>query len=292
MKPGKLSRLIATPDRPVFLRGEIWVAPEILSANGFSQSPKGLIEMASLVGADICFFPWHHSLSPFDLKDLNILTHNAGLDFALTIDGPFQNLTQKRNLFSIFEDMAKGSLNLHKQLSEETVNIVEKMRWVDQLRVQLVILCDDIAHRGGLYFSPQDFRKWLLPFYQILVSEISSDKFALGWHSDGDVTSVLSDLVNCGYRFFSLESECVDLLSFKRRYGSRVTLIGGIRTGWLVQKQLDRGMQQECLHEIKNLSAEGGFILASCCGLFNSESLPILKEIYSLTENILIRNNI
>ena len=287
MKSGKLSRLIATPDRPIFLRGEIWVAPEILSANGFSQSPKGLSEMASSVGADICFFPWHHSLLPSDLKDLGLLAHHSSLDFALTVDGPFQCLSRKGNLLSILEEIRRRPLNLQEQLAKETEKIVEELRWMKEFGVQLVILCDDIAHKGGLYFSPQDFRKWLLPFYQILVSEISSDKLALGWHSDGDVTSVLSDLVNCGYRFFSLEPECVDLLGFKRSYGHRVTLIGGIRTVWLIQKQLDRGMQQECLHEIKNLTEEGGFILASCCGLFNLESLPILKEIYSLTESII-----
>ena len=125
-----------------------------------------------------------------------------------------------------------------------------------------------------------------MPSYRVLTHQISKTIPVLGWHSDGDVSTILPDLVDCGFRFFSLESECVDLLSFKRSYGNRVTLIGGIRTAWLTWKGLDLTQQKECLEEIKALIREGGFILASSCGLYHPKFLPILKEIYRLADNI------
>jgi len=268
------------------MRGELWIAPEVLLANGFSQDLKGLVEMASSMEADICFLPYHDSLLISDLKELKTLANDVGLNCALTIDGPFQSLTQQRDLLTIFEEMGRRPLNFQEKLTKEMWKIVEKMRRVEELGIELAILCDDLAYKARLYFSPANFRKYLLPLYRILASEFSSKKITMGWHSDGNVSAILSDLVNCGFRFFSMESECVNLLAFKLSYGNRVTLIGGIRTAWLLKDRLDREQQQECLKEIKNLAAEGGFILASSCGLFSPESLHRLKEIYSLTKDL------
>jgi len=52
------------------------------------------------------------------------------------------------------------------------------------------------------------FRELFVPSYRILVSQFSKPIPTLGWHSDGNVSMILPDLVDCGSRFFSLESEC------------------------------------------------------------------------------------
>jgi hypothetical protein len=106
----------------------------------------------------------------------------------------------------------------------------------------------------------------------------------LGWHSDGDVAPLLPDLVECGFRFFALEPECVDLLKLKRTYGSRITLIGGIRAAWLSAKEMDQNLQRAYIEEIGALAREGGLILSSSCGLYSPEFLPILRKLYRLAE--------
>jgi len=78
----------------------------------------------------------------------------------------------------------------------------------------------------------------------------------------------------------------LDLVNFKRTYGKRITLIGGIRTAWVTQEGSDPTKQKEYLDEIKALVREGGLILVSSCGLFNSKSLPILREIYQMVDNL------
>jgi hypothetical protein len=286
VRPGKLSRLIAHPGRPALLRGEIWVSPDVLSEAGFDQGPKGLVNFASSLGADICFFHWPESVMVSDLRELVELARTAKLDCALTINGPFQRLTLTRNVVDILQEMGRDPSHFQTTLTKEMEEIAETLDLVKESEIGLIMITEDVAYTGGLYFSPEIFRKVLVPFYSGLVNRLSSSRIAFGWHSDGDVAPLLPDLVDCGFRFFSLEPECIDLLNFKKRYGPRVTLIGGIRAAWLVGKELDREQQRECLHEISALAKEGGLILTSSCGLYKPEFLPILREVYRLAERI------
>ena len=260
--------------------------PEVLTSAGFSQKPQGLVEFASSIGADICFFSWPKPGKPLDLKEMVELSHRAGMGCGMTIDGPFQRLSQEKGLLPILQELGKTSRTLQSQLATETGIIAESLRLTGGTGFDLIVIGDDIAYTAGLYFSPLLFRELLIPFYRILTSQLSKTTSVLGWHSDGNVSMILPDLVDCGFRFFSLESECVDLLNFKRTYGKQITLIGGIRTAWFTQEGSDPTKQKEYLEEIKASLREGGLILSSSCGLFNSKSLPILREIYQGVDNL------
>ena len=282
----RLAELISSPEKPIILRGEIWVTPEVLASAGCSQGPKGLAELASAMGADICFFPCSNQSTLSDFKEVVELSHGAGMGCGVTLNGPFQQLSQEKGLLGVLEELGKKPLSLQSQLTRETEKITRILRLTEGLGIDLILIGDDIAYGRGLYFSPSTFRELLLPFYQILATQISKRQPILGWHSDGDVSSILSDLVNCGWRFFALEPECVDLLKFKRTYGDRITLIGGIRTIWLTEEKLDPMKREEFLKEIKTLVREGGLILASSCGLFDRKFLHTLTETYTMVDNL------
>ncbi len=286
MKPGKLSQIIKHPERPVLLRGEVWVSPEVLSSAGFDQGPKGLVDFASSSGADIAFFHWPESPMAADLRELVDLAHGARLDCALTIDGPFQQLSHTRNTINVLQELGRDPSGFQSLLAQGMEEIAEALNLVRDSGIDLIVLTEDVAYTGGLYFSPQLFRKALLPSYAYLVSRFLSPDMAFGWHSDGDVDPLLPDLVRCGFRFFSLEPECIDLLKLKKTFGSKVSLISGIRAAWLAGRDFDQEHRLQCLREISALAKEGGLILASSCGLYDPESLLNLRQIYRVTENI------
>lgn len=282
----RIAELIAHPDKPILLKGEIWVNVGIPASIGFSRDPKGLTEFASAIGADFCFFPWSEPWKPSNLKELIEISCPTGMGCGITLDGPFQRLTRKKGLISILEELGKGSRSLQSQLADETQKIAEGLEAAENSGVKLAVIGDDIGYSRGLYFSDALFRDVLMPFYRILANSISKPMPVLGWHSDGDVSKILPDLVDCGFRFFSLESECVDLLNFKRTHGNRGTLIGGIRTAWLTSGGVPPPGPEEYFEEIKILLREGGLILSSSCGLHDPKFIPILKEIYQMVESM------
>jgi uroporphyrinogen decarboxylase len=280
------AELISSPEKPIILRGEIWVTPEVLASAGCSQGPKGLAELASAMGADICFFPCSNQSTLSDFKEVVELSHGAGMGCGVTLNGPFQQLSQEKGLLGVLEELGKKPLSLQSQLTRETEKITQILRLTEGLGIDLILIGDDIAYGSGLYFSPALFRELLVPSYRVLTHQISKTIPVLGWHSDGDVSTILPDLVDCGFRFFSLESEHVNLLDFKQTFGDRVTLIGGIRTIWLTEEKLDPMKREEFLKEIKTLVREGGLILASSCGLFDRKFLHTLTETYTMLDNL------
>jgi hypothetical protein len=287
MASGKLGRLIRTPETPVLLRGEIWVNPEVLVKAGFDQGPRGLVGLASSLGADICFFHWPESVMAVDIKGLVQLARAADLDCGLMINGPFQRLTLTRNVLDLLQEWHRDPSRFEALLAHEMEDIAETLDLLKGSEIELVMITEDVAYTGGLYFSPELFRRVLVPFYRSLVSRLSSTRIALGWHSDGDVSTLLPDLVESGLRFFSLEPECVDLLKFKQTYLARVSLVGGIRAAWLTGKSLNPDEQRRFLLEISGLLKEGGLIFASSCGLYNPAFLSNLKQLYRLADGLI-----
>ena len=280
--PGKLSRLIADPESSGSLRGEIWVSADVLAQGGFAQGPRGRVDLALSLGADICFFPWPGSAAVADLREMAELAHLAGLDCGLTIDGPFQRLASAGNVLDVFLELGRDLAGFRRRLDREMEEIIKFLDLVGEAGIGLVVIGDDVGYAGGLYFSPEVFRSHLLPFYRLAVGRLSSEGIAAGWHSDGSVAPILPDLVQCGFRFFSLEPECVDLLGFKRANGPRISLIGGIRAEWLITEEPGPEQQIRWRNEIDSLAGEGGLIVGSCCGIHSPLFLSRLRRLYRL----------
>jgi hypothetical protein len=278
---GKLKRLLANPAVPGLLRGEIWIDPQVIVEAGFAQGPRGLVDFGAAMEADVCFFPWSEATA-VEGRALAALTHGAGLDCAMIIDGPFQRLSMRRDLCTLLTELAGNPKRFAARLDREMEAVMALLDRLEGAEIDLVLIGEDVGYSGGLYFAPEIFRAHLLPCYEAMQERFRSDGFAWGWHSDGRVDPLLPDILQCGIRFFSLEPECVDLLRFKKTHSARMCLIGGIRSAWLTAEAIDGEQQAACLKEIGALVREGGLVLASTCGLYRPEFLPNLKRIYRL----------
>jgi hypothetical protein len=283
MNSERLRRLIDSPDEPALLRGEIWVNGEVLSEGGFRPGAAGRVEFGLSLGGDIIFFHWPESVVDSDLEAVIGFARGAGLDCGLTVDGPFQRLTCQSNVLDLLRESAVDPSAFRRRLAEQMEEIREVIGWVRGLEIGLLIVTEDIAYTGGTYISPDAFRSLLVPFYRELADLLGMGGIALGWHSDGSVEPLIPDLVDSGVRFFSLEPEAVDLLKVKRTYGSQAILISGIRVEWLSPPQLTEEEERVCVREIEALLGQGGFILASSCGIYDPKFIPALKQIYTLT---------
>ncbi len=128
-----------------------------------------------------------------------------------------------------------------------------------------VLMSGDFAHQRALMISPDAFRKVLKPILAEFVSLLKSlnPKVLAFIHSDGDLSTVLEDLIECGFdAVHPIQPESMDMMDVKRRYGDRLTLFGGVS----VQSELPRSKPEEIRslvrQRIQLLGENGGFILA------------------------------
>jgi hypothetical protein len=280
----KLAMLIAEPSSRLAVRGELFVTPEVLAEVGFDQTPTGVVDCASSINAETCFYNWTDSSNSSDFHEMMELCHKAGLGLGLTMDGPFERLAQTGDLFFLLQEIGTNASALTSRIADKVEKFERDLRAIGTFQQGPILICEDIAYDQGLYFSPAIFRESLLPVYQRVITDPSFGGSLWGWHSDGNLSAILPDLVKLGIRFFSLETECVDLLKFKRNYRDQVTFVAGLRTAWLVEEDWEHEGEFPGVEEIRSLVNEGGLILSSTCGIYDAHSLQQLKKIYHALE--------
>ncbi|NLA05823.1 MAG: hypothetical protein GX881_08955 [Firmicutes bacterium] len=168
-----------------------------------------------------------------------------------------------------FKDLIDGVEKLNRELIISLVG-----RGVDG-----IIIADDIAYRRGLMISPLVLRELLFPALARQVSAASGE-VPLFFHSDGNYSEIIPDLVHCGFRGLQcLERQAgMDPLTLKRRY-PEMCFWGTLEVEDLERAE-DEARLEKIAAEIHSLSAEKGFILGTTCGLFNGIDLEGLSAIH------------
>jgi len=125
----------------------------------------------------------------------------------------------------------------------------------------LDILClgDDFASQRGLLFAPDLWRKYLKPRYARLFELGKTSGKFVWFHSCGDITAVLPDLVDIGmdvWETVQLHALPLSPENLKSEYGKHITFFGAVNT-----QRLPFGSAAEVSDEVRrciDLLGEGG----------------------------------
>ena len=137
-------------------------------------------------------------------------------------------------------------------------------RLLDACGDAMPILClgDDFATQRGLMISPEDWRRFLKPRFARLF-EIGKSRGKYVWfHSCGDITSVLGDLIDIGmdvWETVQLHTLPMTAQELKAQFGRHVALFGGINTQRL-PFTTPENVRAEVQRVIEILGENGGYI--------------------------------
>jgi len=95
--------------------------------------------------------------------------------------------------------------------------------------VDLFLLGDDFAFNGGLFVPLSIFEKIWRPAYERIMAPALQAGIQLKFHSDGKLDEAMEMLLEMGFSCINpLDPSGIDCRDYKKRYGHRVTLSGGI----------------------------------------------------------------
>ena len=144
------------------------------------------------------------------------------------------------------------------KLGELCVNIAEsclQREWVGAYW-----LGDDIAYTTGLMVSPKFLRQYVFPYYKRIGDLCHRYGKPLIWHSDGNHTAVLDDIIDCGVSaVHPVEPSSVDAFELKRQYGDRLTFIGGMDVD-LMSRGTPETVAETTHRLLEQLVPGGGFV--------------------------------
>ena len=138
-------------------------------------------------------------------------------------NGPFGIQEHLMNLL-IYPNEIK---ELYKRQAEWTKKFASN---VLELGIDMIHLSDDWGAQKSLLFSPAVFKDLIYPFHCDVVQYVKKAGGFASLHSDGNISSVLSDIVKIGYDVIHpfQESAGMDLSQFKSDYMDKFTVMGGI----------------------------------------------------------------
>ncbi len=128
---------------------------------------------------------------------------------------------------------------------------------------------DDLCYNAGPLVSPAVYRRLVYPWYQAIVARCHQAGIPIGFHSDGDLTHVLADLVDCGFDcIHPFEPPMNDIVAVKRAWGHRMSVAGNIDLKATLCAGTPADVEAEVRAKATALAPGGGWLIGS------SNSIP------------------
>ncbi|HOX37048.1 MAG TPA: uroporphyrinogen decarboxylase family protein [Candidatus Brocadiia bacterium] len=131
--------------------------------------------------------------------------------------------------FSYF--MADAEDEILRVMWELNARYVEYARIAAEKKIcPIFFVGDDIAYKRALIFSPDFLRRTCIPMLAKICDVCAGAGMKLIFHSDGDLTKIMDDLVDAGIEGINpIEPIAgMDIGLMKRRYGDRLVLVGNV----------------------------------------------------------------
>jgi uroporphyrinogen decarboxylase len=152
----------------------------------------------------------------------------------------------------------------------------------DRFAFDAIALSDDYGTQRSLIISPDAWRRFVKPRLAEIFTAAKRAERAVMLHSCGNVRALVPDLIELGLDILHpVQPEALDVLELKDRFGSRLTLCGGLGTQDLLVHADPQDIRDEVRRLTRDLGAGGGYILEP--GITIQADVP-LENILALIE--------
>lgn len=133
-----------------------------------------------------------------------------------------------------------------------------------EMGVDMVWTGDDIGTQTGMLISPRMWRRFLKPRMANFIAELRAINPAVkvAYHSDGDITPVIPDLIEIGVDVLNpIQPACMDPDDLERRFGDKLCFWGSIDEQYTLPMGTPDYVRAEVITRLRTLGRRGGLIL-------------------------------
>lgn len=222
--------------------------------------------------------PWESFTRPSQVEEAKLPDLNA----PGRLDDAEETIEEKKDMYVIMGALGhvlwtrgwelRGMLRLMKDLHtdpEMAETILDKLvdyncGLADRL---LEIGCDGIAvsedwgNNYSMFISPVLWRRYFKPRYKRLFERAKRRGKLVFFHSDGNITPIVGDLVEMGVDSLNpVQPECMDQIEVKRKYGNKITIDTGVSNQKTLPFGTPEDVRNETLNALRYLAPGGGFV--------------------------------
>lgn len=147
---------------------------------------------------------------------------------------------------------------------------------------------DDLAYKHKLMFSPGTLRQLFFPYLARMCAVLNAAGLKVIFHSDGDITEILPDLIECGVAGINpLETMAgMDIGFVKREYGRDLILVGGVDCSQCLPLGTPEQIRREVRRVLEEGARGGGMFLGSSSEIVPATPLENIHAFYDACKGL------
>ena len=170
--------------------------------------------------------------------------------------------------FTNFSKLLTNSAQIKKVFDNNGKFLVEVLkRFIEWGEDTLFYIFGDYGYKNGLLMSPNNYRRYVLPWIKETCKIAHKEGIKVILHSCGDIYDLFEDLINIGIDAIhpiepTTANPDYNIFKLYEKYGDKITFIGNVSPQDLAEKPPEF-IQDYTKKLIKELAPGGGYILSS-----------------------------
>ncbi len=198
-------------------------------------------------------------------EEVDALHHRGIAAMAMLECTIFERAWYLRSMERLLLDFTDRSTFATTLLDRITERRVGQARHYAASGADVICYGDDVGTQRGLLMSAAMWRTWLKPRLARTIAaarDVRRDVLVF-YHSDGDITPIIPDLVEIGVDILNpVQPECMDAAALKRAFGDRLSFWGTIGTQSTLPFGSPDDVRREVRARIETVGVGGGLFLA------------------------------
>jgi len=189
-------------------------------------------------------------------KDIYLIAHD---DYASVWPPVWQGM----GMTAFAHALRKNPKLIEERFEQTTEFVIGLFKTYAELGAKVFFEGVDIAFKSGPLINPKYIDQYVAPSLKRVVEAVHNWGGKIIFHSDGDITSLLDFIVDCGFdAIHCLEPPYVDLGLVKKKVGDKLCLLGNIDTSHVLVNGTKEEVEDAVKYAIKKLGPGGGYILS------------------------------
>jgi len=154
---------------------------------------------------------------------------------------------------------------LKREILKGIKSSIESIKKQAEAGVDVIINCTDLCLKDGPFFTLKTYEEMIFPFIKMQVKAAHRMGIYYILHSDGNLWSILSGLVDTGIdALHSIDPTAgMKLKDVKEIYGDKIALCGNVDAAYTMAYGTPHQVEEEAKKCIRNAAEGGGYILTT-----------------------------
>lgn len=183
---------------------------------------------------------------------------------AWTTVRPFERMQFLLGTEKLFIELANPSKPLYQLRDVLHAFFMEELRLWRKTKVDGIMFMDDWGWQQHLMISPKLWRDFFKPLYKEYSNLIHEGNKYVFFHSDGNIMTIYSDLIEVGIDAINSQLFCMDIEELGTKYKGKITFWGEIDRQYILPFGTNEEVRR-AVKRVKNaLGSSAGGLIAHC----------------------------